>query len=122
MSEIDRTEDEAFDLCWARGDNDPKTFTIKNSAGAAVDISTWTMGFAVNTEKDPADTATEVFNAVGAFLTDGTDGKIVFTPPGGSLDNVEAPSEAFYDVNRVTPSKKTILKAKVKFVMDIDKV
>lgn len=118
---IDRVSDSNFDVCWARGDNDPKTFTIRDSSGVAVDISLWTMSMAVNTESDPPDTTTEIFNITGVFVTDGTDGKISFTPPAASLDSVEAPSTAYYDVNRVIPSKKTIIKATVKFIMDIDK-
>lgn len=121
MAEIDQIADTDFDLCWARGDDDPKTFTIKDSLGVAIDISGWTLNMAVNTDKDPADATNEVFNVLGVFVTDGTDGKISFTPPPTSLDAVTAPSKAFYDVNRLTPSKKTLVKALVRFVMDVDK-
>ena len=121
MAAIDQTATESFNLCWARGDNDPKTFTIKDSAGVAIDISTWTLSMAVNTEKDPADTVNEIFSVAGVFVTDGTDGQISFTPPSTTLDAVAAPGAAFYDINRVTPSKKTLVKGKVVFVMDIDK-
>jgi len=122
MAAIDQTKTEAFDLCWARGDDDPKTFTIKDAAGVAIDISGWTLSMAVNTVKDPPDITTEIFQVAGVFVTDGTDGQISFTPPATSLDAVTAPGSAFYDVNRVTPSKKTLVKGKVLFIMDIDKV
>lgn len=121
MAAIDQTGTESFNLCWARGDDDPKTFTIKDSEGAPVDISGWTLSMAVNTEKDPSDTVNEIFNVAGAFVTDGVDGQISFTPPALSLDSVAAPGSAFYDINRITPSKKTLVKGKVVFVMDIDK-
>ena len=121
MASIDQTANEAYDICWARGDDDPKTFTLKDSAGVPIDISLWAMALAVNTELDPPDITTEVFRVAGVFVTDGTNGEISFTPPPTSLDAVEAPSEAYYDLNRLTPSKKTLIKAKVKFVMDIDK-
>lgn len=121
MAAIDQTKDAEFDLCWARGDDDPKAFTIKDSAGVVVDISTWTLSLAVNTDKDPSGTANEIFNVAGVFVTDGTDGKIAFTPPANSLDNVTAPGIAFYDVNRILPSKKTLVKGKVLFIMDVDK-
>ena len=121
MAAIDKTKEATFDLCWARGDDDPKTFTILDSAGDPEDISTWTLSMAVNTERDPADVTNEIFRVAGIFVTDGTDGKISFTPPATSLDAVTAPSIAFYDVQRVTPSKKTLAKGKVIFVMDIDK-
>ena len=122
MAEIDQTgKDTAFEICWARGDDDPKTFTIVDGSGAAIDISAWTVSMAVNTDKDPANTTNEIFRVVGVFVTDGTDGKISFTPPAASLDSVTAPGSAFYDIQRITPSKKTLIKSKVSFIMDIDK-
>ena len=121
MAAIDQTKNDAFELCWARGDNDPKTFTIKDSSGAPIDISTWTLSMAVNTEKDPTDTVNEIFSVAGVFVTDGTDGQISFTPPANSLDNVTAGQKAFYDVNRLTPSIKTLVKGPVSFIMDVDK-
>ena len=99
---------------------DKTAFTIC-SAGVVIDVSTWTFNMAVNTEKDPSDTVNEIFEVGHAFVTDGTDGQIQFTPPANSLDNVAAPSKAFYDINRLTPSKKTLVKGIVEFVMDVDK-
>lgn len=121
MAAIDQTKDTTFNICWARGDDDPKTFTIKDADGDVVDISTWTLSMAVNTEKDPADVTNEIFRVSGVFVTDGTDGQVSFTPPAASLDAVTAPGTAYYDIQRITPSKKTLVKGKVKFVMDIDK-
>jgi hypothetical protein len=121
MPAIDQTKDSSFELCWARGDDDPKTFTIKDGSGDPIDISAWTLSMAVNTLKDPPDTATEIFRVAGIFVTDGTDGQISFTPVAASLDAVTAPGSAFYDIQRITPSKKTLVKGKVVFVQDIDK-
>ena len=121
MAAIDQTKEDAFTICWARGDNDERIFTITDSSGAAINISTWTLSMAVNLDKDPADTVNEIFQVAGVFVTDGTDGKIGFTPPANSLDAVSAPGQAFYDVNRVTPSIKTLVKGKVTFIMDVDK-
>lgn len=121
MPAIDQTKADAFTLCWARGDDDPKTFTIKDSAGVPIDISSWTLSMAVNLDKDPVDVTNEIFRVAGAFVTDGTDGQISFTPPATSLDLVTAPGKAFYDIQRITPSKKTLVKGTVEFVMDIDK-
>jgi hypothetical protein len=121
MAAIDQTKNEAFDICWARGDNDPKTFTLRDAAGNPLNISTWTLSMAVNTDKDPTNTTNQIFQVAGVFVTDGTDGQVSFTPPALSLDNVVAPGQAFYDINRVTPSVKTLVKGKVIFIMDIDK-
>lgn len=120
-SPIDKVKDSSYNLCWARGDNDAKTFTIKDSTGAIIDISTWALSMAVNTDRDPADTTNEIFNVAGVFVTDGTDGQVSFTPPANSLDNIVAPGRAYYDINRVSPTKKTLLKGTVDFVMDVDK-
>jgi len=121
MAAIDQTKNTSFDLCWARGDDDPRIFTITDSTGAAVDISTWTLSMAVNTDQNPPDTATQIFVVAGTLPGGGTDGRVQFAPPATSLDAVTAPGTAFYEVNRLTPSIKTILKGKVSFVMDIDK-
>lgn len=121
MAAIDQTKSEAFDICWARGDDDARVFTIRDSSGNPVDISTWTFSMAVNLDKDPTDTANEIFVVAGTFVTDGTDGQMSFKPPPNSLDTVTAPGQAFYDINRLTPSIKTLVKGKVLFVMDIDK-
>jgi hypothetical protein len=118
---LDQTKNEDFLLCWARGDNDPKTFTIRDGQGVAIDISGWTLSMAVNSDKDPLNTINEIFSVAGVFVTDGTDGRISFTPPANSLDNVGAGEVAFYDINRLTPSIKTLVKGQVKFLMDIDK-
>ncbi len=121
MAAIDQVANKDFDLCWARGDNDSKTITIKDDVGVAINISGWTFSMAVNTDLNPSGITNEIFKAAGAFVTDGTDGKVSFTPPSGSLDNVVAPGVAFYDINRLTPSKKTLIKGKVIFIQDVDK-
>ena len=121
MAAIDQTQNASFDICWARGDDDARVFTIKNSAGNPLDISSWTLSMAVNRDLDPSGTTNEIFSVAGVFVTDGTDGKVSFTPPASSLDGVAANEIAYYDVNRLTPSKKTLVKGKVQFIMDIDK-
>ena len=122
---IDQTKTEAFNLCWARGDDDPRTFTIKDAAGVVIDISTWTLSMAVNSDKDPLDTVNEIFSVAGVLVDEGSGagvtGKVSFTPPANTLDNVSAGEVAFYDVNRITPSIKTMVKGSVKFLMDVDK-
>ena len=65
MAAIDQTKTATFDLCWARGDNDPRTFTIRDSAGVVIDISTWTLSMAVNVDKDPLNTTNEIFSVAG---------------------------------------------------------
>lgn len=119
MSTIDQTNVDAFTVCWARGDNDAKAFTI-TSGGSAVDISSWTLQMTVNTLRDPIDSSTEIFTAVGVFVTDGTDGKVSFRPAAGETDDVEI-GAAFYDIARLTPDVKTLIKGRVSFIQDIGK-
>ena len=125
MAAIDQTKTATFDLCWGRGDNDPRTFTIRDSDGTVIDISTWTLSMAVNTEKDPLDTVNEIFSVAGVLVDEGggagVTGKVSFTPPATTLDAVGAGDKAFYDVNRLTPSIKTLVKGSVSFIMDVDK-
>ena len=118
---IDKTRNSLFDIEWARGDNDAKIFTIVDPSGVVIDISTWTLRMAVNTDLNPTDTVNQLLDVLGVFVTDGTDGKVSFTPTAASLDNVTANQIAYYDINRVTPSKKTLMKGKVTFIMDISK-
>ncbi|MBL3676453.1 MAG: hypothetical protein JKP98_12555 [Rhodobacteraceae bacterium] len=120
MASIDQTQNASFDIEWARGDNDPKLFRIK-SGGSVVDISEWVLRMAVNSELNPADGQKQIFSVQGQFVTDGKDGEVYFTPPAGSLDSIPAPVIVYYDISRVSPSKKTLLKGKVNIIMDIDK-
>lgn len=123
---IDQTKNVDFEICWGRGDTDAKIFTITDDATPAValDVSTWSFTLTVNTVKDP-DTVgpigVEQFAVVGAFVTDGTDGKVSFTPAPGDTDI--APAKYFYDIERqiAAASVKTLVKGVSKIIQDISK-
>lgn len=119
MAEIDQTKNENALICWARDDADPRVFTIKDDAGAVIDISTWTFTLTVNSEKDPTDVTGQQFTIAGALVTDGTDGKVSFTPAPGDTDIT--PNKYFYDIQRNTPSKKTLIKGQCIILQDITK-
>ena len=116
---IDKSTDAAARICWARGDTDPKTFTIKDAAGAVIDISSWTFTLSVDQLLDPTDALTLQFAVTGALVTDGTDGKVSFTPAAGDTDLT--PSEYFYDIQRNSPTIKTLIKGVAEIVQDITK-
>lgn len=59
------------------------SLTVVDKNGNAVDISTYTSGIAV-VLRDPKSLKTITFS--GSFVTDGTDGKVRFTPTSGDLD------------------------------------
>jgi hypothetical protein len=119
MPLLDKSTEAEFDICWARDDTDEKTFTIRDSAGVVINISAWTFTMSVDTLLDPPDVTTLQFAMTGALVTDGTDGKVKFTP--AALDTDISPGEYFYDVQRDTPSKKTLIKGKVLIIQDITK-
>lgn len=119
MPAIDQTKNAEVTLCWGREDADVKVFTIKDDTGVVVDISTWTFTLSVDANKDPADALTLQFAITGALVTDGTDGKVGFTP--AALDTDIAPGKYFYDIQRNSPTKKTLIKGLCEIVQDITK-
>lgn len=129
MAAIDQTKNTAKDICWARGDTKARVFTIKDSAGAVIDISSSTFRMVVNTLKDPtvATPGTVLFTAVGAFVTDGTDGQIQFAPtPASWADALSVsglPTSVFYDIEETDGGGAidTLIKGKVLVLQDIAK-
>ena len=122
MSTIDRTASQfsALFLCWARGDNDAKAITFTDGNGDPIDVSGWTTRITVNTERNPVDTSTQVFQAQGQLVTDGTDGRISYAPAVGDLDDVQV-GNAFYEIERISPDRRTLFISKVTFVQDLGK-
>jgi hypothetical protein len=119
MATIDQTTKEAFDICWARADNDPKGFTIKDSAGAAIDITGFSFSMTVNSEKNPTINPPEF--TVAGVLDDPTNGKVSFSPLTTETDI--APGTYWYDIQQTdTASKvKTLVKGKLLIIQDITK-
>ncbi len=125
MASIDQTAVTAFDICWGRADNDPKGFTIKDSAGVAIDVTGFTFVMTVNTSKDPDPVGPpiiglEQFSVVGV-LDDPTNGKISFSPLTTETDIL--PAVYFYDIQQTDAASKikTLVKGKLTIVQDISK-
>jgi len=78
---------DTVDILAKRGDTKRHTFTVYKSDGATPeDISSWTsFVLAINSEKFPVDATNEKEKIVGFLTTDGTDGKMSFSPA-GTLD------------------------------------
>ncbi len=121
MAAIDKSTDATKRICWGRGDSDPKVFTIKTAAGVVQDISGQTFVLSVDSLLDPpSGGVTLLFGPLtGTFVSDGTDGKIQFAPT--TTDTDIAAGEYFYDLQRSTPSIKTLIKGIAEIVMDITK-
>jgi hypothetical protein len=120
---IDQTQDSTKDIEWGRDDDDTKVFTIRDSAGVPLDISLYDFDLTVNAQKDPTATDIPEFTIAGVFVTDGTDGKVGFTPAVADTDIAIA--KYFYDLQwALTGSglqKKTLIKAVCHITQDITK-
>jgi hypothetical protein len=127
MAAIDQTGNSDKEICWARGDTKPRVFTIRDSAGVALDISGSTFKMTVNTDKDPsvAVPGTELFSVAGTFVTDGTNGQVQFAPtPVGWADGLPSlPTTVFYDIEETdgATAVDTLIKGKVKIIQDVSK-
>lgn len=121
MTCIDRTGDEAYTLCWGRGDTKRKIFTIKDSDGNALDVSGSTFKISIDTLKNPPDATTLQFSIASAFVSGGTDGQIYFTPAPGDTDI--PPGNYFYDLQEtdINTEIDTLFKARIEIVQDISK-
>ena len=119
---IDQTTDATKDIEWGRDDDDTKVFTIRDSAGAALDISLHSFSLTVNSEKDPTTNPPE-FLILGVFVTDGTNGQIGFTPAVADTDIPIA--KYFYDLQWALTAggaqKTTLIKADCYIPQDITK-
>jgi len=103
-----------------RGDTKSIVFVIKDATTkSAVDISGWTnFLLTVDPSKAPTDALANIFQATGAFVTDGIDGKVKFFPPGTS-----AIGNFFYDAqgDNNDVKKETIAEGSYKITQDITK-
>ena len=103
-----------------RGDTCGIVFRIKKADGVTdEDISTWTnFLLTVDPSKAPTDALANVFQAVGAFVTDGTDGRVRFFPPGTT-----GVGSYYYDVQALDNDGKkcTPVQGKYKLTQDITK-
>lgn len=121
MATIDKTADTAFTLCWGRGDSDAKSFTIKDSAGVAINIAGFSFQLTVSSDKNPPDQVGEQFTIVGVIVS-APNGIISFSPT--PTDTDIAPTTYFYDIEQtnVSGAIKTLVKGKAIIIQDITKV
>lgn len=82
-----------IDIERTRGDTRRMTFLVRDADQAIVDVSAWTgLLMTITSDKKPADDTTKVAQFVGALTTDGTDGRISFSPAG-----TEPVGKLYYD-------------------------
>ena len=102
-----------------RGDTRRHIFVVKDDKNIIVDVSGWS-SFTLSVDPDiaPTTASNNVDNIVGAFVTDGTDGRISFSPTiGVGIGNY------FYDAQATDANSEIITFAEGSYVItqDIDK-
>jgi len=98
-----------------RGDTRAIVLVVQEGS-VNLDISGWTnFLLTVTTIKNPPDNTTEVFQVSGFFVSDGTDSKIAFIPPGTTDIGTY-----YYDIQGTDPAggKLTIVEGKYKLAQD----
>lgn len=106
-----------------RGDTKPIKFTVwqDKDAGIPYDFTGCSLLLTVDPAKDPVDDTNNLFSLVSSFVTDGTDGKILF-----QISELQAditPGTYYYDIQLedADNNKSTLFVDKFKIKQDITK-
>lgn len=113
--------DDQYEISFFRGDFYPKVLTITNAlTKEPVDLTGIDLILTVNKEKDPIDTANEIFK-VNGVVTDPLLGRVSFCPT--ALNNDLPKGKYYYDVSAIAgvTSKRTLIKSTWNITMDIGK-
>ncbi|MGH3373623.1 MAG: hypothetical protein ACRDP6_02670 [Actinoallomurus sp.] len=119
MSQLDLLP-QAVDLSFTRGDTVRFTFSIKDSSGAAVDVTGASFLLTVDPSSTPADSANNLFQLSGS-ITDAPGGVVQFHMT--SVQSDQDPGEYAYDLQMTDslPSIRTIARGKFTFEQDVTK-
>ena len=108
-----------IDISRRRGDTRRVTFRIRDTVGAAVDLTMWE-GFTmtVNSESDPVDETNQVAQQAG-IKVDAKNGRVAFV-----CDGTIPVGEYFYDVQAVDANSEivTLVSGSYNVVQDITKL
>ena len=109
-----------LDITRARGDTFPFIFTLKDTAGTVIDITSATFLLTVDVLEDPPDDSNKVFQMTGSIVV-AVDGTVKFTLTTEQADQV--PLEYFYDVQMTDAASaiRTIAKGSWTVTQDITK-
>lgn len=101
-----------------RGDTKRLAYTIKDSFGAAINVTGWSFLMTINAECNPDDTANQQAQITGV-IDDAAAGKIYFPFSGVSLD----PGTYYFDVqvSDGNAETETLEKSEMKIIQDITK-
>lgn len=103
-----------------RGDTFPFSFRIKDSAGAAVDITGFSFKLSVDTNEEPTDETSQLFKLTGT-VTDGPNGIVQFTLSAVQAD--QTPSTYYFDLEQTDLAAKirTVAKGEWNVIQDVTK-
>lgn len=109
-----------INLCRARGDTFAFEFTVKDAAGAVVDVTGASFLMTVDLNPDPTTSDDNLFQLT-ATLVDPTNGVISFTPSAANMDQVF--DIYFYDIQMTDSGGaiRTIAKGQFEITADITK-
>lgn len=100
-----------------RGDSYPISFTLKDSAGTAIDLTGCALVMTVDSTENPTDATTKKFEVAGVLADDPTTGVVQFTPTSANTSDVGA---FFYDVQLTDANGSVRTVAKNTFVINQD--
>ncbi len=103
-----------------RGDTVADSFTVKDSSGAAVNITGYTFKLTVDSRQAPEDETTKLFHMDGVLVTPSA-GVVKFAPTEIQAD--QTPGNYYFDIEMVDGAGgiQTLAVGKYKFVQDISK-
>lgn len=108
-----------IDICRIRGDTFPFVLTLKDSSGAAINITGNTFLLTVDPSESPPDALNNLFQNTGV-VTDGPNGEVTFTLLTAEAD--QTPSDYFYDIQMTSgASIRTVAKGGWQVVQDVTK-
>ena len=109
-----------IDACFSRGDNPSFSYTMKDPAGVAIDITGFDYELTVDPSAEPANADNNLFVLTGTVPT-GTDGVVQFNPT--VLNHTQTPSTYFYDVQEINlgGARRTVVKGEYELQQDINK-
>lgn len=109
-----------LDICISRGDTVPWTFTIKDSAGTAVDITGFSFLLTVDPSSEPANDTNNLFQLTGT-ITNAAGGVVQFMMSAVQAD--QTPGEYFYDLQQTDGGGaiRTLAKGTFEFKQDVTK-
>jgi hypothetical protein len=98
-----------------KGDTYAEEFTVKDSAGAAIDVTGFSFLLSVDPNPDPSDDTTRLFQITGV-LVDAANGRISFAPSALQADQLE-PDTYFFDIQQTDGASAVRTIAKGEYIV-----